>query len=217
LLLLFFISPIPYIFPAFQVFFGTKASILIPEADMMGKSGVLALILLILFPCKGSAFPDGNAATNCIPTHINEETVQTLYGEIVEINPGIIRLHTSEREYVLSFTRNARFYCNDSPSLWQALRPVYSNAFFEAFVKISCNGDLIEAKGYYIGKECLIERWENENDTLKLYLKTVEEEREMICPLAPDARVPGAGWLSTEEPVFVLFSIRGEVRAVYPI
>lgn len=184
----------------------------------MRKTGIMALIFFLLFPGMGIGLAYTPPSVNSGQPHLNDLASKTLYGEITEIHQGSVSLHTVERDYVLSFTRDTRFYCNDSPAAWQALRPVYHNAFFEAYLIINGDGDLTDVQGYYFGKECKIDNWEKANDHLKLFLKTVEEEQELVCPLTPGARVPaGPEWLSPGEAVFVLFSIRGGIRAVYSI
>lgn len=178
----------------------------------MAKRLFLITILFLTLGLPARATQPGNSTGAGIPVSVAKQ----LYGEIIAINAAEILLHTAGGDYRFKLAKGVQFYCNGMPAAWRALRPVYADAYFEAFVDFNDQKEVNAVRGFYNGQECLIEDWVAQREGLRLKLTTVEGERYLECPLAPGARLPQQkNWLETGATVFVLFNYAGGARGIY--
>ena len=210
-------SKLCYIPVLSMVFFILAAPILIPEGIWMFKR--LFLTALILLACSIpvlAIFPGSSAVPDLTGTAAAAE--YQFYGEILDISPTAVYLDTGDGVRRLQLADRAQIYCNGMPAAWRALRPIYQNAYFEAYVYLNEQKEVCAIRGFYNGQECLVEDWTTQEGELRLTLRTVEGEEQLVGRVAPGARLPRQiNWLETGETVFVLFNAMGGVRGVYLI
>jgi len=138
-----------------------------------------------------------------------------LYGEILYITNDRYILRCGEELISGKLTPAAKFFCNGMPAVWEALLPVYDEAYFEAEVLVNRLKETVSINGFYTGEELIIKSWSYQREKLLLRLKQPDQGTVVEKYLADDARLPKGDWLRTDQPVYLLYNIHGEARAVF--
>lgn len=139
-----------------------------------------------------------------------------IYGEITGITPTQLMLNQSGRSTLWRMTPGTRIFCNGMPAVWQALLPVTSQSFFEAWIRLDDRGEVAVIYGFYQGEICILRGWRYlAGGILEVELTGADSGITRWRRLAPDARVPQTSWLAEESEVYVLYNQTGAVRGIY--
>ena len=160
----------------------------------------------------------GNEAlrNNQLPVNGTDSDSLILYGEIIAISPQQLILHCLNGDFNINIKSDTQIICNGMSGTWNALRPVTSNAFFEAEVQVNRKSEAMIINAQYVGAEYLIEQWTVYKGKINLKLRNPDTEEEKEIPMAFSAKVPtNPEWLIENQIIFVLYNLKGEIRAVF--
>jgi hypothetical protein len=139
-----------------------------------------------------------------------------IYGEIMMISPAEIVIRNPEKRFHLKMAPRVQVFCNGYSSVSNALLPVTPEALFEAEVVMDEGNKVILVNGFYYGEECTIQSWEKNKTQLRLRIFSPGSRQSASYQVDNGARIPdGYGWLEEGREIFVLFSMKGGVRAVF--
>lgn len=182
--------------------------------------GVLT-ILLIINNCWATTKPISNYDANqhlIQALRVKEPGLKYYYGEITAITVEKLWIDCFGKKYSFTITPETLVYCNGMPSNWGALQPVAPNAYYETELYVGENGELRLVNAHYYGEECLLKESRFTGGHLQLTLCSVTSGEERILAVNANARIPSDfGWLKTDTALFVLFSLNGDIRAVYEL
>lgn len=138
-----------------------------------------------------------------------------IYGEVTAISATEVSIDTGTRKYQLPLTSRSNFFCNGLPAVWLALKPVTSEAFFEAKVLINHQNEVVSITGVYWGEICVLKCWRLERDSLYLKLSGADSGRTYWRMVTPHAKIPKISWLADDIEIYVLYNYEQNIRAIF--
>lgn len=143
------------------------------------------------------------------------------YGEIISIAPMSLILWNQRALQHYFLSPQACLFCNGTKASWKSLIPVTPDSFFEARLLINQNAEVIAIDGYYYGEVCVIKDWlcrEGRIHSLKIYSPgaQITAWRIVTSRETPPGSFPSdLNWLGLEREIFILYNLRGEIRAIF--
>jgi hypothetical protein len=179
----------------------------------------LLLILFLNASAGSAAYSTQNSSDQSnlweMKTHTAGSGMVEIYGEVEAISATEVLVNTGTREYQLPLGSRTKIFCNGLPALWLALRPVTSEAFFEAKVQINPQNEVVSITGVYWGEICVLNCWRWEQDKLYLKLAAPDSGRTYWRMVSPRAKIPKINWLAEDVEIYVLYNYQQNIRAVF--
>lgn len=191
---------------------------------MVPKNTRICIVIIILASLINlSAGLDARPADNVSdPPHLeNMENLPSgpgwteIYGEISAISATHVSIETGTNVYNLPMALGVRIYCNGMPSIWWALRPVTSSAFFEAKAFINKKEQVTFIAGLYCGEICILKGWRRERENLFLKLTGADSGQTFWRMVETNAKIPQFNWFDEDIELYVLYNYKKNIRAVF--